>query len=156
LQNCRGSTIWHLAAPISVEVLKLRRCTGHLPAIERPHSDSLAPSTPAAEITAAGYSNYPKNRSQATPPPILNALFAPALKAFPVSGLQCLNLALDNASLHLVEHRFTFFQSETDLFRPDSCGFSLHLCHYLPIQNAARETHLDPNSKLHQQSSPRK
>jgi hypothetical protein len=107
--------------------------------------------TPAAEITAAGNSNYPKNRSQAAPPPILDALFAPALKAFPVSGLQCLNLPMNNASLHLAEHGFAFFKAETDLFRPDSCGFSLHLSHYLPMQNAACETCLDPNPKFHQQ-----
>src|SRR5215469_7161997 len=35
-------------------------------------------------------------------------------------------------------------------------GLSLHLCHQLPIQNEARETHLDPNLEFHQQSSPRK
>ena len=85
--------------------------------------------TPAAEITAAGYSNYAKNRSQATPPPILDPLFATTLKAFPVRGLQCLNLPMNNASLHLAEHRLTFFQRNTDLFGPDSCSFSLHLCH---------------------------
>jgi hypothetical protein len=85
--------------------------------------------TPAAEITAAGHSNYAKNRSQAAPPAILDALFASALKAFPVSGLQSLNLPMNHASLHLTEHGFAFFQGETDLFRPDSCGFSLHLHH---------------------------
>jgi hypothetical protein len=88
--------------------------------------DSLAPSTPAAQITAARYSNYAKNRSQAAPPPILNALFAPALKAFSMSGLQC---PMNHASWHLAEHRFTFFQGEIDRFRPDSSDFSLHLCH---------------------------
>src|SRR5215472_13362418 len=97
--------------------------------MERPDGDSLAPSTAAAEITAARYSNYAKNCSQATLAPILDALFAPALKAFPVSGLQCLYLPMNHASLHMPEHRFTFFQSETDRFRPDSCDFSLHLCH---------------------------
>jgi hypothetical protein len=85
--------------------------------------------TPAAEITAAGHSNYAKNRSQAAPPAILDALFASTLKAFPVSGLQSLNLPMNNASLHLTEHRFAFFQGETDLFRSNSCGFSLHLSH---------------------------
>jgi hypothetical protein len=97
--------------------------------MERPDRDSLAPSTPAAEITAARYSNHAKNCSQAAPPPILDALFAPALKAFAMSGLQCLYLSVNHASLHLAEHRFTFFQGETDRFRPDSCTFSLHLCH---------------------------
>jgi hypothetical protein len=56
--------------------------------------------TPAAEKTAAGHSNYAKNRSQAAPPAILNSLFPPALKAFPVSGLQSLNLSMNHASLH--------------------------------------------------------
>src|SRR5215472_17823920 len=90
LQYCRGSTIRHLAAPISVEVLKLRCCAQRLPTVERPYRDALAPLTSTAKITAAGYSNYAKNRSQAAPPSILDALFAPALKAVPVSGLQCL------------------------------------------------------------------
>ena len=62
------------------------------------------------------------------------------------SGLQSLNLPMNHASLP----GFAFFQCQADLFRPDSCGFSLDLCHYLSIQNAACETHLDPNSKLHQ------
>jgi hypothetical protein len=115
--------------PISVQVLKLRCCARHLPAIERPHCDSLLSSTLAAEITAAGYSNYTKNRSQAARPPILDALFPPTLKAFPVSGLQCLNLALNDASLHLTKNGFAFFQRETYLFRSDSSGFSFHLCH---------------------------
>jgi hypothetical protein len=149
LQCCCGSTIWRLAAPIRVEELKLRRCARRLPTVKRPHRDILAPSTSTAKIPAAGYSNYAKNRSQATSPAILDALFAPALKAVPVSGLQCLNLLMNNASLHLAEHGFTFFQGETDLFSPDSCGFSFHLCHYLSIQNAACEAHLDPNSKFH-------
>jgi hypothetical protein len=61
--------------------------------------------------------------------PILDALFAPALKAFPVSGLQYLYLPMNHSSLFLAEHRFTFIQSGTDRFRPDSCDFSLHLCH---------------------------
>jgi hypothetical protein len=85
--------------------------------------------TPAAEKTAAGHPNYAENGSQAAPPAILDTLFAPALKAFPVSGLQCLNLPMDHASLHLTEHGFAFFQGEADLFRPDSCSFSLHLSH---------------------------
>jgi len=80
-------------------------------------------------IPTAGHSNYTKNRSQAALPSILDALFAPALKAVPVSGLQRLNLPMNHASLHLAEHRFTFLQGETDLFRHDSCGFSFHLCH---------------------------
>jgi hypothetical protein len=101
------SRMWQAARPSRVT-----------PAIERPDSDSLAPSTPAAQITAARYSNYAKNRSQAAPPPILNALFAPALKAFSMSGLQCLYLPMNHATLHLAEHRFTFFQGETDRFRP--------------------------------------
>jgi hypothetical protein len=65
--------------------------------MERPHRDSLASLTPAAEKAAAGHSNYAKNRSQAAPPPILDTLFEPALKAFPVSGLQCLNLPMNHA-----------------------------------------------------------
>jgi hypothetical protein len=97
--------------------------------MERPHSDSLASLASAAEITAARYSNYAKNRSQAAPPPILDALFAPALKTFPVSRLYCLDLPMNNASLHLTEHGFAFFQGETDLFRPNPRGFSLHLSH---------------------------
>jgi hypothetical protein len=128
-ENCGGSTIWHPAAPIRVEVLKLWRCARSLPTIERPHRDSLAASTPAAEKTAAGHSNYAKNRSQAAPPAILDTLFAPTLKAFPVSGLQCLNLPMNHASLHLTEHGLAFFQGEADLFRSDSCSFSLDLCH---------------------------
>jgi len=97
--------------------------------MERPHSYSLAPLTLAAEITAAGYANYAKNRSQAALPSILDALFATALKAFPVSGLQSLNLPVNHSSLHLAEHGFAFFKGKTNLFRPDSCSFSLHLSH---------------------------
>jgi hypothetical protein len=52
------------------------------------------------------------------PPPILDALFAPALKAVPVSGLQCFNLPVNNARLDLAEHRFTFFQGQADLQAP--------------------------------------
>jgi len=86
--------------------------------------------TPAAEKTAAGHSNYAKTRSQTALPPILDALFATALKAFPMSGLQCLNLSMNHASLHLPEHGFAFFfQGEADPFRPDPCRFSLHLSH---------------------------
>jgi hypothetical protein len=65
--------------------------------------------TPAAEITAAGHSNYAKNRSQTAPPAILDALFASALKAFPVSGLQSLNLPMNHASLHLTEKASHWF-----------------------------------------------
>jgi hypothetical protein len=97
--------------------------------MERPHRDSLASLTPAAEKPAAGHSNYAKTRSQTALPPILDALFAAALKAFPVSGLQCLNLPMNHASLHLTEHSFALFQGQADLFRPDSRGFSLHLSH---------------------------
>ena len=32
---------------------------------------------------------------------------------------------MNNASLHLTEHGFAFFQGETDLFRPDPRGFAL-------------------------------
>jgi len=85
--------------------------------------------TPAAEKTAAGNSNYAKNRSQAASPAILDTLFAPTLKAFPVSGLQCLNLPMNHASLHLTEHGVAFFQGQADFFRPDPCGLSLHLSH---------------------------
>ena len=46
-----------------------------------------------------------------------------------MSGLQCLNLSMNHASLHLPEHGFAFFQGEADPFRPDPCGFSLHLSH---------------------------
>jgi hypothetical protein len=88
---------------------------------------TLLPVDTGSEDNGARYSDYAKNRSQAAPAPILDALFAPALKAFPVSGLQCLYLPMNHASLYLAEHRFTFFQSETDRFRSDSCDFSL--CH---------------------------
>src|SRR5262249_41160124 len=60
---------------------------------------------------------YTKNRSQAALPSILDALFAPTLKAVPVSGLQSLNLPMNHASLHLAEHRFTFLK-----VRPISSG----------------------------------
>jgi hypothetical protein len=36
---------------------------------------------------------------------------------------------MNNASLHLTEHGFAFFQGETDLFWPNPRGFSLHLSH---------------------------
>jgi hypothetical protein len=36
---------------------------------------------------------------------------------------------MNHASLNLTEHGFAFFQGETDLFRPDPGGFSLHLSH---------------------------
>ena len=110
--------------------------TRKLPATERPHRGSVSTSTPAPEITTARYSNYARYRSQAALPPILDALGAPTLNAFPLSGLQCLDLPMNDASLHLAEHRLTFCQGEADLFRPDSSGFSLHLCHQPPIQNA--------------------
>jgi hypothetical protein len=83
--------------------------------------------TSATHKTAARYSNYAKNRSQGAPPPIFDALFAPALKAVPVSGLERLDLPMNHAGLHLAEHRLALLQGQTDLFRPDSCGFSLHL-----------------------------
>jgi hypothetical protein len=71
-----------------------------------------------------------------------------------VSGFHCLDLRLDHASLHLTEDGFTFFQRKPYLFRPDSRSLSLHLCHQLPLQNAASQTCLYPNSELHQQTSP--
>ena len=97
--------------------------------MERPHRDSPASLTRAAEKAPAGHSNYPKNRSQTALPAILDALFTPTVTAVPVSGLQRLDLPMNNASLHLAKESFTFFQGETDLFSPDSCGFSLHLSH---------------------------
>ena len=82
-QHCRRATIRPSAAPSGIQVLKLRCGAWQSPAIERPHSDSFPTLTPAAEIAAAGYSNYAKNRSQASPPPILHPLFATTRLAMP-------------------------------------------------------------------------
>jgi len=63
-------------------------------------------------------------------------LLSPAGKTVPVSGLQSLDLHLDNASLHLTEQAFAFFQAQADFLRSNSAR-PLHLCHQLALERAS-------------------
>jgi len=70
------------------------------------------------------------------------------LEAFPLSGLQRIDLRRDDVGLHLTEHRFPFLQAEPDLFCHDSRGCSQQGYNQLPLQNSARKMRLDPDAEL--------
>jgi hypothetical protein len=71
------------------------------------------------------------------------------LEAFPLSGLQRINLRLDDVGLHLTEHGFAFLQAKPDLFCHDSRGCSQQGCNQLPLQNSAGKMRLEPGAELH-------
>jgi hypothetical protein len=71
------------------------------------------------------------------------------LEAFSLSGLQGVDLRLDDVGLHLTEHGFAFVQAEPDLFCYGSRGCSQQGCDQLALQDSAGKMRLDPDAELH-------